>query len=266
MGRLNRHRAFSGLAAVRLVCLTAACLLVGSSPGRAQPGSPPADQDGKPAALDRVIAVVNGDVLLRSDLQTEMEIAALQPLSLPPGKNFEQRAAQRLINRTLIVQQMTAQGMLGEVSDEDLQQDLAALRKQLPACVRYQCQTAAGWDKFLRDHNLTPDEVNRLWRRRMQILRFIDARFRAGIRISNADIGDYYTKTFAPQFKAQNATPPTLDSVSQRIEEVLLQQRVTALLQDWLKSLRDQGNIQILDPALGASSSGSSDDDDGGGA
>jgi hypothetical protein len=212
--------------------------------------------------LDSVIAVVNGDVLLRSDLQTEMDLAAIQPLSLPPGKNLEDRAFQRLVNRALIVQQMTGQGMLTEVSEDDVQKDLGELRKQLPACVRYHCETAQGWAKFLRDHNLNVDEVDRMWHLRMQILRYIDARFRTGIRISNSEIEDYYNNTLVPQFKAEQAAPPALASVTSRIQEVLLQERVTALLQDWLKSLRDQGNIVILDSALGQSHLRSGDEGD----
>src|SRR5258708_33943922 len=100
----------------------------------------------------------------------------------------------------------------------------------------------------------------------MQYLDLIDPGFRAGIRISKPDIAEYYTKTLAPQFKAQKAEPPSLDSISVRIEEVLLQQRVSVLLQDWLKSLRDQGNVVILDPAIGLTSSIQDDDDAGGGA
>ena len=86
------------------------------------------------------------------------------------------------------------------------------------------------------------------WRQRMQILSFIDTRFRAGIRISKQDIEEYYTKTLIPQFKNQHAPPPKLDAVSSRIEEVVLQERVNVLLQDWIKSLREQGNVTILGP------------------
>ncbi|MEI9981497.1 MAG: hypothetical protein WDN23_21400 [Edaphobacter sp.] len=41
-------------------------------------------------------------------------------------------------------------------------------------------------------------------------------------------------------------TPPQLDVIKRRIEEVLLQQQVGALLEDWLKSLRAEGSVQIL--------------------
>jgi hypothetical protein len=218
---------------------------------------------GQPVVLDSVIAVINGDVLLRSDLQSEIDMAALQPLSLPPGKNLDRRAARRLINRTLVLQQMESQGMTKQISDEDVRKDLDLLRKQLPACAQYQCETDAGWAKFLAIHNLTPAEVTDRWRQRMQILNFIDARFRAGIRISKPDIEEYYAKTLVPEFQKQNVTPPKLDAISGRIEEVLLQQHVNVLLQDWLKSLREQGNVIILDHDLGESNPGPDADAEG---
>jgi len=259
----------------RVLPLIAAALVATSGSWRvqAQFASPtesqsPPQSASQPVVLDRVIAVINGDVLLQSDLQSEEEMAALQPLSLPPGKDLDVRAARRLINRVLILQQMKTQGMDKEISNEDVQKDLDLLRKQLPACVQYQCETDAGWAKFLADHNLTPQEVLERWRQRMQILNFIDTRFRAGVRISKTDIANYYQKTFVPEFKKQNANPPSLDAISTRIEEVLLQQHVTALLQDWLNSLRDQGNVIILDQRLGKSNPapGSDDDEEGSGA
>jgi hypothetical protein len=219
----------------------------------------------RPVVLDSVIAVINGDVLLRSDLQTEIDMAALQPLSLPPGKNLEQRAARRLINRTLILQQMQSQGMAKAVSDEEVEKDLTALREQLPDCRKSDCKTQAGWASFLAEHGLTQSEVVERWRQRMQLLNFIDTRFRAGVRISRPDIEDYYNKTLVPEFKKENVSAPPLDTVSKRIEEILLQQQVNVLLQDWLKNLRDQGSVIILDPALGQSNP-NPDSDEGDGA
>jgi peptidyl-prolyl cis-trans isomerase SurA len=53
-----------------------------------------------------------------------------------------------------------------------------------------------------------------------------------------------------------------VEVIAPRIEEILLQQRVNVLLRDWLKSLRDQGSVQILDAAYGVETN---DDDDSGG-
>jgi peptidyl-prolyl cis-trans isomerase SurA len=82
----------------------------------------------------------------------------------------------------------------------------------------------------------------------MELLRLIEIRFRNGIGISDDEIRDYYEKTMLPEYARQKVTPPKLDTISKRIEEVLLQQRVGSLLRDWLQSLRAQGSVWILRP------------------
>jgi hypothetical protein len=52
-----------------------------------------------------------------------------------------------------------------------------------------------------------------------------------------------------PQYKPGEAVP-TLDKVSPRIQEILLQQKVNVLFDDWLQNLRKQGDVQVLDPSL----------------
>ncbi len=75
---------------------------------------------------------------------------------------------------------------------------------------------------------------------------FIENRFRQGIRISPEDIEAYYNDTLVPQYP-KDQMPPSLESVSQRIEEILLQEQVNKLFTAWLDNLRKQGDVQILD-------------------
>ena len=204
---------------------------------------------GKFVALDHVVAVINGDVLLQSDVDEEMHFAVLEPFRLNAGPDTPQDAMRRLINRSLILQQMKEQQQLNvNISSEDIQKSLERMRTHLPQCVKYDCETAAGWARFLKANDLTQEEVDAHWKQRLRILRFIDLRFRTGIRISHESIAEYYTKTVIPAFEQQGQVAPPLSEVSSRIEEVLLQQQVNGLLQDWLKSLRSEGSVRILDP------------------
>ena len=82
----------------------------------------------------------------------------------------------------------------------------------------------------------------------METLKFVEIRFRAGIRISNDEIKAYYDKTLVPELIRQKATPPPLDTVSERIQEILLQQRVGSLLTDWLTTLKAQGTVRMMKP------------------
>jgi hypothetical protein len=38
--------------------------------------------------------------------------------------------------------------------------------------------------------------------------------------------------------------------VAPRIQEILLQRQVNALFEDWLKNLRKQGDVEVIDPSL----------------
>ncbi len=228
----------------------------------------PASQtsEGQPVVLDRVIGVINGDVLLESDVQDEMRFAVMQPYSVPNGDNSQLRAAQRLVNRTLILQQMNDPQQpvkVPEPSEKEVQQRIEELTKQIPICKRYHCETPEGWHDFLVANGFTEAQVEARWRQRLRILQFTEARFRSGIRVTRPEVEAYYQKILLPQFEKEKVTPPPLDSISSRIEEILLQERVNVLLQEWLKTLRDQGSVLILDPAYGQSNPADSDSSGG---
>lgn len=201
-------------------------------------------------ALDHVVAVIDGEVLLESDVDEEMRFAALEPFQPHAGRDTRQDALHRLISRVLIMQQMKVQRRFSaNISDADVEKSLKDLRSHLPQCAKYKCETAEGWKTFLAANGLTDQEVVQHWKERLTILRFIDLRFRTGIRISHESVADYYQKTVIPAFTRQHQKAPPLNEVAPRIQEVLLQQQVNGLLQDWLKSLRDEGSLQIVDPA-----------------
>ena len=197
--------------------------------------------------LDRVVAIVNGDLVLDSDVDEERRLDAFEPYRDPGAKFSRDRTIERLINRDLILQQAKVQTQ-DDITDAQVAKQIDSLRKAIPACRRYNCETQAGWQRFLADNGFTEAEFDKRWKQRMQVLEFIEERFRMGIKITPADIQSYYTKTLLPEYRRQSATPPKLDTVSPRIQEVLLQQQVSSLLNDWLKSLRAQGGIVVLHP------------------
>jgi peptidyl-prolyl cis-trans isomerase SurA len=214
--------------------------------------------------LDHVVAVINGSVILESDVTEEMRYAVLQQFIITPARNSPQRALERLIDRDLILQQMRISQSVTYPTDEEVKQRLNQLRGLIPECVQYHCETEAGWQAFLKAKGLTEKEVEAHWRQRMAILSFIESRFGAGVRITPDQIETYYQKTLIPEL--HGLKPPPLANVSSRIQEILLQQQVSSLLLEWLQSLKSEGSVSILDPAYGkVGTTGSGDDTDAGG-
>jgi hypothetical protein len=225
-------------------------MLAPASPGLA------GQQAGAPVVIDRTIAVVNDRVILMSDLEREMRISVLEPPSAGGEGRDRRSALERLISRALIQQQIRGEDAPALApTDAVLQSRLAELRKELPACVQFHCATDQGWVSFLVANGLTMDEVRTYLRHRLEMLSFIENRFRQGIRIPREDVEAYYQKVLTPRYRSSQELPP-LDSVAPRIEEILLQQQVNAMFDAWLENLRKQGDIEILDPELAQAAGG----------
>jgi peptidyl-prolyl cis-trans isomerase SurA len=216
----------------------------------------------KPMLLDRAVAVINGEVILASDVREQQRFAVFEPFSVPGGEFTPMQAMQQIVNRTLLLEQMEEQQLAPPPTDSEVDEQIADLRKHIPACHGQSCETEAGWQRFLAARGFTEAYLHARWKERMQILDFVGVRFRTGIRITKPEIESYYKEKLVPAFQARKLEPPPLAQVSERIDDVLLQQHVNVLLNDYLRSLKDAGNVQILDPqynSLGNSpSSGSS--------
>ncbi len=248
----TRHKNKPGTACAGAM---AACLVVlGATSALAQGLAQNPAQAAPPAnavVLDRVVAVVNNQVILASDVDDEVRLAVLDPGQAGLGVLTPQRALEQLISRALIQQQIRQEdAQAAEPSQAEVDARLAEIRREVPACIHFNCASEQGWTAFLAAHGLTPKRVETYLRYRVQILRFIELRFRQGILIAPEEIEAYYRETLLPQYAPGEAIPP-LDKVAPRIQEILLERQVNVLFDDWLDKLRKQGDVEVLDPALG---------------
>lgn len=207
-------------------------------------------QSQTPVVLDRVVAVVNRQAILASDIDDQIRVSVLDPVRTGQPELTRQRALDLLISRALIQQQIRREDLLTtEPTKEEVNARVEELRRMLPECVHQNCESEEGWKAFLEAHHLTEERVETYSRYRLEILAFIEQRFRSGIHISPQDTENYYRDTLLPQYKPGEPIP-SLNTVAPRIEEILLQQRVNVLFDDWLTNLHSQGDVEILDPSF----------------
>jgi hypothetical protein len=216
-------------------------------PTPAPPPTPSLMPDVPGTPIDRIVAIVNDDLILDSDVNEEMRFEAFDPYRNPTHPATRDDIIERLINRALILQQLKLQP--GDApSDADVTKQINQLRKNIPACNAFHCETTQGWDRFLGEHGFTQDSFFKRWKQRMTVLNFIEERFQMGINITKPQIQSYYEQTLLPEYKRLNAPAPRLQSISTEIREILVQQQISSLLQDWLQSLRAQGSVVVLHP------------------
>ena len=231
------------------------CLIaIAATPLARSAGQTPSRQEALAASsivLDRAVAVVNKHVILASDLDDEIRLSVLEP-NQGGSELSPQQALEQLISQALIEQQIRQEDLKTvEPTPEEVNARLEEMRKELPACVHQNCASEQGWKTFLAAHGLTPERVEAFLRYQLEILNFIEQRFRQGIQISQQQIENYYRDTLLPQYKPGETEPP-LEQAAPRIQEILLEQQVNQLFDNWLTNLREQGDVEVLDPALEA--------------
>ena len=202
--------------------------------------------------VDRMVAVVNKRVILESELdQTTRVEFLLQGKSIAALTQADKTAVlERLIDRALLDQQIVNPAML-DPTPMELAGKIKEIRNGLPGAV-----ADGRWNSILTSYGLTQQDVEEQLTSQFRILRFIDLRFRGLVRVEKDAIAAYYQDRFLPEVRKRNAPEPKLAEVSDRIEQILAEQRIDALLSNWLKTLRAQAHIERMMAAAPLSNAG----------
>ncbi|MBZ5548871.1 MAG: SurA N-terminal domain-containing protein [Acidobacteriia bacterium] len=195
--------------------------------------------------VDRVVANVNGNVVLQSDWEQELAFEAL--LNARPADSFttaERKAAlDRLIDRELLREQVRP----SEAAPGDqVAARVAEVRKLHPAAA-----TAEGWRTVLERQGLTEGALEKRLGEEIQLMRLVEARLRPSIQIDQHAVETYYHDELLPQLKRNGGREVALPEVFGHIKDLLAEQRLNQLLSGWLASLRSASHIQTSPSSTG---------------
>ncbi|HVO82626.1 MAG TPA: SurA N-terminal domain-containing protein [Terriglobales bacterium] len=200
--------------------------------------------------IDRIVATVNGHILLQSDWDDAVCYEAFTAArSLDKITPEERKAAlDRLIDQELLREQMRASDF-AHSTDQEVAQRVQEIRAQYPGA-----ETSQGWLAILARYGLSETGLKHRIALQLDLLRLVDARLRPAVQIDSKSIESYYNQELLPQIRRSGAKDLPLAEVTPKIKELLTQKKVNQLLTAWLQSLR--AGSQIHSDAA-ASSSGS---------
>jgi len=203
--------------------------------------------------VDRMVAVVNKRVILESELDQATRVEFLMQAKPIERLTYADRTAimERLIDRSLLDQQIVNPAML-DPTPAELKTRIEEVREGIPGAAKDE-----NWKAILAGYGLTQGDVEEQLTSQVRILRFIDLRFRGLVRVDKEAVASYYQDHFLPEVRKRNAAEPKLEEVSDKIEQILAEQRIDELLSNWLKTLRAQAHIERMLPAA-ATSAGTS--------
>jgi parvulin-like peptidyl-prolyl isomerase len=203
--------------------------------------------------VDRMVAVVNKRVILESELDQAARVEFLLQGKPIAGLTQGDLAAvlDRLIERSLLDQQIINPAML-DPTPQELAAKVKEVRAGIPAAA-----SDDQWKALLSAYGLTQQDLEEQLTDQVRILRFIDLRFHGLVHIDKTAVETYYQEKFLPEVRRRNAAEPKLEEVSSKIEQILTEQRIDELLNNWLKTLRAQAHIEKMLAAPPPSSAGS---------
>lgn len=191
--------------------------------------------------IDRIVATVNGHIILQSDWDEALRYEAL--LSGRPLVDFtedDRRAVlDGLIDQELLGEQMKSTSFQ-HASEAEAMAQINRARTQYPQAV-----TPNGWHAMLVGFGLTEQALTARVQKQIDLMRLVDAHLRPTVQIDSKSIEAYYREKFVPQLKQTGADDVPLDQVSGKIRELLTEEKVNELMVSWLTSLRSESQVSI---------------------
>jgi peptidyl-prolyl cis-trans isomerase SurA len=190
--------------------------------------------------VDRAIAVVNDHLVTWSDLDEQMRFESLENgRALGDLSEADRRSAfDHLVQERILREQM--QGM-APATDSAIEARMLEVRSG-----RQMEKDDARWNAILSQYGLSPAELRELVKDQMEVLEFVEFRVRPLVRVSRAEVEQYYTNTLVPAVRAQGQTPEPVEAVSSKIRELLVEQKMNQEMEKWLENLREQSRVQLL--------------------
>jgi hypothetical protein len=200
--------------------------------------------------IDRIVAVVNGHIILQSDWDEALSYEALLDHRDVGQFTDEDRRGvlDRLIDQELLGEQMKS-ASFQHASESEVSDRVKEARKQYP-----EAATDDGWGAVLARFGLSEKDLTRHVEQQIDLMRLVDAHLRPAVQIDSKTVEAYYREKFVPQFKQSivEAVPST--DVAAKIRELLTQQKVNELMVSWLQSLRSESKVSV--PGLGGAGDG----------
>jgi len=193
--------------------------------------------------VDRVVANVNGHVVLQSDLEQEIAFEAFSIGRNPDVFTADERktALDRLIDRELLREQVRPSQPLPPIRLRPGRRGSQALSD---------AATDEGWHAVLQRFGLTELALEKRMSNEIQLMKLVEDRLRPSIQIDQQAVETYYHDELVPEMNKAGGPAKPLTEVSARIKDLLAEKKMNELLSGWLASLRSGIRFALPIPAL----------------
>ena len=183
--------------------------------------------------VDRIVARVENDIILLSDVQM---LSRYQ--QFVDGKSeTEALVFDRLIDQW-IVRTEAEVSRTPRPSEEDIDRNLGSLKNSFVSEQEYEARK--------KQAGLSDLGIRAMAATQLYLSYYLDSRFRPSVQIDPKAIEDFYQNAVLPRAKARGQDPPTLEAARDSIQEALVQNGINEQAERWLKESRLRLHIEKL--------------------
>jgi hypothetical protein len=187
-------------------------------------------------AVDRILAVVDEDPILASELEQVIALRLVERRGEEESEEaFRRRVLDRLIEQRLRFHEIDRFGF-AEVPIDEVERQYAAFRAEFPS--------DEAFARHLEELGLDETALRRLVARQVMVVTYVEERLGPRVFVGLDDITAYYNDVLAPEMGARGQPLPPIQEVREAIREVLRQERLNREIERWTEELRRKAEVE----------------------
>lgn len=222
---MSRIHSVDTISAIRLLAVTLVALLAPSVLGA---------QD--PTLRDRILAVVDDDPILLSDLRRVVDLGLVEPRDGEDDEAFRRRVLEGMVEQRLRYHEVARYGF-EQVPLDLVERQVAALEERWGG--------AEALDARLETLAMSRSALRQLLARQVEIMTYVEELLGARVFVGLEEIETYYEQELVPAMEARGEEPPPVAAVREQIREVLRQRQLNEELEKWTEELRREADVVV---------------------
>lgn len=179
--------------------------------------------------VDRIVAIVDRDVITLSEAEQVQALGALQQ-----GDRAELRdVVERQIEATLIAREVERYPD-APIEPVRVDEAIQGLRESFPA--------DSVFNEEMSRHGLDADALRARIREQLAVNRYLERRFRALVYVTDEEVQRYYREELAPSLPPDGLPP--VEEVAEPIRRILEEREFNERVERWIAELKDRARIR----------------------
>jgi hypothetical protein len=184
--------------------------------------------------VDRILAVVDEDPILNSDLDQAIGIGLIVPEEGESENDYRRRVLDLLVDQKVRFHEIDLFGF-SEIPVAEVERQFEELRDQFDSDEAFQAR--------LEEVGLDEQGLRQILARQLMVLIYVEERLGARVFVGLEEIQRYYNEVLVPALEENGQPIPPQQEVREEIRAVLREMRLNEEIERWTEELRQEADI-----------------------